>query len=244
MDKKLQSLIELQSIDSDLLNLERLKGGLPSEVTNLQQKLELLSSQIAADKAASQEAHLEKKQSELEVKGLEEQLDKYQQQIYQVKSNKEYDAITAEIETTEIEISDYETQILQLLEKEQELAPRIETAKQAQEVAESQLVAKENELKKLMLAHEKDVAEMIKLREKIIEKIPRNVLSMYDRVRKAKDGIAVVPLTASGNCGGCQGSFPPQITIEIRQNDRIMACQYCGRVLYYETPSVKEDTTE
>lgn len=232
MEQTLLQLIQLQEIDSRLSALEKMKGSLPDEVTQLKRLLEEKGLQIENQETKLEQTQATKRRYELELKSLGDQLTKYKEQIYRVKTNKEYDAITAEIETTEIEISDIETQLIELMDVEDQIKPQIE--KEQTELAEikTRVVEKEAELQKLLVQSENEVNEFLGKRNELIQLIRKPVLASYDRIRKGKDGVGVVPIE-NGNCTGCFTTLPPQTVMEIKQMNRLINCQYCGRFLVY-----------
>jgi len=232
LEQTLLQLIQLQEIDSRLSALEKMKGSLPDEVTQLKRLLEEKGLQIENQETKLEQTQATKRRYELELKSLGDQLTKYKEQIYRVKTNKEYDAITAEIETTEIEISDIETQLIELMDVEDQIKPQIE--KEQTELAEikTRVVEKEAELQKLLVQSENEVNEFLGKRNELIQLIRKPVLASYDRIRKGKDGVGVVPIE-NGNCTGCFTTLPPQTVMEIKQMNRLINCQYCGRFLVY-----------
>ncbi|HTP13429.1 MAG TPA: C4-type zinc ribbon domain-containing protein, partial [Bacteroidota bacterium] len=106
------------------------------------------------------------------------------------------------------------------------LGPEIEQmqAELKEKSAELSLVSKENEEEELKLRHE---------REKIVARIQKSEIQMYERIRKAKGGLAVVPVKRN-SCGGCYNRVPPQRVLELRKNSHITACERCGRILVSE----------
>lgn len=232
MEKTLKLLIELQQIDTRLLELEKAKGNLPDEVNNFKKKLAKIVDDLAKKEESAQSFGQEKRRCELEIKTLEDQLVKYRNQIYAVKNNKEYDAITAEIETTEIEISDLETSQLEAMEAEEKLKPELEALRQSKVEIEVTISEKETELTQLIKATEDELEALSEQRKALAAQVYRPVLASYDRVRKAKNGIGVVPIK-NGTCTGCFTNLPPQTTLEIKKMNQAINCQYCGRFLVY-----------
>lgn len=232
MEQTLQQLIQLQEIDSRLSALEKMKGSLPDEVTRLKHQLNEKELEVKNQETKLEQTQASKRRYEMELKSLGDQLSKYKEQIYRVKTNKEYDAITAEIETTEIEISDIETQLIEMMEAEEQLKPQIE--KEQAELAEIKIriVEKEAELEKLLVQSANEVNEFTGKRNELIQLIRKPVLASYERIRKGKDGVGVVPIE-NGNCTGCFTTLPPQTVMEIKQMDRLINCQYCGRFLVF-----------
>jgi len=240
VEYELRLLVELQDIDSAFLKLEQLKGTLPEEIKQLKKQLDNLTQKLEEDEQSNINAEIERHKAELEIKALEEQLAKYKQQIYSVKTNREYDAITAEVETTEIEISDLETQVLELLDVEQKLKPVVEQEKAELAALESTLKLKKLELDELLGKTQKEQEELSLKRSELIKKIDKPLLSTYERIRKGKNGYAVVPI-ANGCCSSCYRNLPPQTIIEIKKMNQLIFCQTCGCLLVYKN---NEESTE
>lgn len=232
MEQTLRLLIQLQEIDSRLIAIEKMKGSLPDEVNELTTLRDQKTEQLKAAEDKFEQSQSDKRRYEMEIKSLEEQLKKYKEQIYSVKTNKEYDAITAEIETTEIEISDLETQLIELLESEDGLKPEIDKDAAELKEIEKQVIEKEQELKRLLEQSENEVKKLTEERAELIQTIRKPVLATYERIQKGKDGVAVVPIE-NGVCTGCFTNLPPQTVMEIKQMDQLINCQYCGRFLVY-----------
>lgn len=233
MEYELNLLIELQDIDSAFLRLEQLKGTLPAEINQMITQKNQLTQKIRDDEQKYNETEKTRQKAELEIKALEQQLIKYKQQIYSVKTNREYDAVTAEVETTEIEISDLETQVLELLEIEKQLKPELEQEKAKLAALETLLKQKRTELENLLNQTQKEQEQLSLQRVELVKKIEKPLLSTYERIRKGKNGYAVVPIE-NGCCTGCYRNLPPQTIIEIKQMNQFIYCQTCGRLLVWK----------
>ncbi len=232
MEHELKLLVQLQNIDQQIFQLEKLKGNLPNELLDLQEQITQIHQTLDSAEGQLESASQDRRRFELELKSLQEQLVKYRQQIYAVKSNKEYDAITAEIETTEIQISDLETQILQLMESESTLRPKIAENQNKIQTVENRLSECKQKLTQLTAINEKELTELTEKRNDLLPQILRPLLANYERIRKGKGGIAVVPIV-NGSCSGCFSSLPAQTILEIKKMNQLIFCQYCGRLLVW-----------
>ena len=233
MQQDLSNLLKLQEIDYYLGELERSKEYLPDMMENL--KRELAESQLKYETAVSdlEDAKLKQKNLELEIKTKEADLQKYQQQMMSIKTNKEYDALVAEIDMIKKSISSMETELLETIEVISTLDSNIE------EYKEKLTKTKENNSKQLAILQEKidtigdKVSEKFGERKEVTTVISRQVFSVYDRVRKGKGGSAVVPVKSRA-CGACFKALTPKKIQEIRKAVKILTCDNCGRLLYWE----------
>lgn len=230
MVNRLTTLYQLQLIDNQLDVLEELRGDLPLAVNHLTSQINAVKEQID-EKTTQKEESLEKrKANEEEIERLKANLKKFKAQLYQVRNNKEYDALTKEIDHTEESIDTLENENIALEDLSEKLKIEIEDLSPKLEQKNTDLKEKETELKKIIKANEREEAKLIDQREKVAEKVRKNDYNTYMRIRKALNGEAVATINR-GACGGCHNIVPPQRQIEIRANRRVFTCESCGRML-------------
>jgi predicted nucleic acid-binding Zn-ribbon protein len=227
---RLKTLYELQLIDDQLDELEQLRGDLPAAVNELRGRIESQSELISEKKKEQENSIKTRMLNEEEIERMKSNQKKFKAQLYQVRNNKEYDALTKEIDHSDEDIVKLEAQN-QALEKTiqklkieiEEIAPQIETLK-------NELEIKEAELKEIIKANEKEEVKLRAKREQVEPAVKKPDYSAYMRIRKAKGGQAVATIKRSA-CSGCHNVVPPQRQLEIRQNKRLYNCEYCGRIL-------------
>lgn len=230
VENKLKLLFALQKVDASLQEIHELKGDLPGLVDELQAKADEVKARLKKLEATIKQAKIDRESADGEIIDLGEKIEKYKSQQLSVKSNKQYDALTREIEMAE--------QRMELLEKEMELSEgKIQLAKtDLDSVAGQQLELtteldeKKKELREVNKEHEQEELKFRHEREKILVRIGEDDLERYDKIYKAKGGLAVVAVKR-GACGGCFSRVPPQKILEIRQNAKFFTCEHCGRIL-------------
>jgi len=230
--KKIQTLIKLQEIDSRLDDLKLQKGDLPLMVAQAEEELSIKKGDRDDIKERLLNLEKDRKMFEMEVEASKEQLKKYEDQLYQVQTNKEYDAISLEIDTKKSQISDLENKILQTFDEEDSLKKQLEEVEKEIAELEKQLLEYKKELEEISQLTATEEATLLHEREKVIKDLDKTWLSRYERIRKAKGGIAVAKIER-GSCGGCFSTIPPQKIVEIRESNQIYTCEYCGRILVW-----------
>ena len=233
MQQILKKLIELQKVDSELFQLERERGDLPNQVNRLDRQLEEAGRSLADEEKKIQNCQKEHGIIEMDVKALEGKREKYQAQLFKVKTNREYDAVTHEIEMVGNGIENKESRILELLDLEEETKKRLVTLKEDIEKYKSQLNGKKTELNKKQTKTEKEEAGLRNNRQNIVHKLSPQMYSTYQRIQKAKNGLAVVPIVRNA-CSGCFKTLPLQRILEVRQMNRLFMCEVCGRILVWD----------
>lgn len=231
VEEKLKALFSLQTIDSQIDNIIKLRGELPLEVQDLED--EVMGLETRYQKYLDEIKGLEQKISgkKIEIKKAEDLIKKYTEQQSNVRNNREYDAITKEIEFQQLEIQLCEKQIKEFNAQIEQLKNESASTKDNLEKRKVDLELKQKELNEIIEETQKEEEQLREQSiniEKIIE--PR-LLTAYKRIRKnARNGLAVVKVQRDA-CGGCFAKIPPQRQLEIRSRKKIIVCEYCGRIL-------------
>lgn len=230
-EEKLKLLFDLQQIHIKIAEIETLRGELPMEVKDLEDELEGLNKRVATLEDEMAQLDSAVAQNDIAKNDANAMIEKYGKQQMDVKNNREYDALTKEIELQNLNI--------QLADKKINDANAAKEAKQAyldestELLAQRQadLVAKKEELDKIMADTAKEEEALQKKVDKQGNKIEERLLTAYNRVRTTfRNGLAVVSIEREA-CGGCFAKIPPQRQLEIRQRKRIITCEHCGRIV-------------
>lgn len=232
LKKIVKQLIDLQEIDSRFDALQLQKGDLPLMIEEAQEDLESKIQEKQEIERNIQKGEADRRMFQMEIEASNEKLKQYEEQLYKVQTNKEYDAISLEIDTKKMEIKELENKILQSIEEEEELKYKIEEIEVGIKKLNDQLTEYRRELDEIILHTREEETLLKKEREKILANIDKRYEWQYDRIRKAKDGLAVVAIKRN-SCGGCYSAIPPQKIVEIREMNRLFTCEYCGRILVW-----------
>ena len=232
MQEVLNSLLSLQEIDEDLGELDRSKVYLPEMIENINKEIVILEKDLQENRDTYNDAKARQAQLELEVKTDKADLDKYQSQMKVIKTNKEYDALIAEIDEKKQRISDNEDEVLKLMGVIDETTEKVEELEKLLVETKANNDAHLENLRTELAALELKIEEKKKERKELTKLVDRRALTTYERIRKGKGGLAVVPLRKRA-CGGCFKQIPPQMVQQIRRGDRLYTCDSCGRILIW-----------
>ncbi len=230
MQNKLKLLYQLQEIDNQLDRLEELRGDLPLTVQALVSQINNLERTIK-EKEDEQETSITKRgKNEEEIDRLIDNQKKFKAQLYSVRNNKEYDALTKEIDHSDDIIKKHHAENDSLADLSKKLSFEIDEITPQLDELKKELKEKEEDLEQIIKSNEKEEAKFLAERSKIEPQIKKGDYSAYLRIRKAKRGLAVATVVRSA-CSGCHKIIPSQKQIEIRKKDKIYYCEYCGRIL-------------
>jgi len=229
----LELLLELQVIDYDLGELERSKDYLPDMMENLQREIGDAQSKVVDTTSGLEEARVTRKKLELDIQTREAELQKYQQQMMAIKTNKEYDALVAEIDNLKSAIT------AAYAELESTEATLTQLEQDSVDNREKETSTVENNQKQLAVLQEKmdsigdKVAAKRASRDKVVSSISKPIIATYERVRKGRGGRAVV-LVKKKACNSCFKALTPRRIQEIKRADKVLICEFCGCLLYWD----------
>jgi len=232
MKETLAHLLELQEVDTSLDELRKAREVYPKRIQELRKELEEERTSLEEMKGRLQDLEKQKRHYERELRRAQDELEKHKARLYEVKTNREYDAVQQEIEAWENSLGQNEELLLETMAAIEELAPQVADKEQAYAKSQEE---KQEEIGRLLNRLEnldEEIEGQIRRREEITSRMDRRVLATYERVRKGRGGVAVVPVTR-GACGGCFSQLPPQVVVEVKKGDRLIKCEYCGRILVW-----------
>ena len=234
MQEKIMALYELQKIDSQIDEINKIKGELPLEVQDLEDELAGLNTRVENINAEIEELNSLTRQRKREVDQAKIMIANYKEQQNNVRNNREFDAITKEIEYQELEIELAEKRLKEYSTGIKAKKAIIEQTNATLEERNIDYNAKKQELDSIEAETAQHVADLTTKAEKAKEPIDERLLAAYNRIRKnVHNGLAVVTVTRDA-CGGCFNRIPPQRQVDIRQGKKLIVCEYCGRILVGE----------
>lgn len=241
--QKLEALVKLQSIDTKLDQLRKLRGDLPDEVQDLEDEIEGYRVRMGKFETDQKELEDSIKKNKEGIKEAEKLVKKYNEQQKNVKNNREFDAITKEIELQELEVQICEKRIKEGKEKIEE--KKIEIGKIEALIKErgEDLANKKKELEEISGESQEEEKKLLADREKAAKKIEDKFLKYYERLRvNLSNGLAVVRVVR-GAAEGCNIIIPPQKIAEIREKKKIVIDEHSGRILAdVDMESMEEET--
>ena len=245
VEEKLKTLFQLQTALSSIDEKRALRGELPLEVEDLEAEIEGLTTRIERIKAEIDEFDRAISQKRGEIIESQNLVERYKQQLNDVRNNREYDTLSKEIEFQSLEIELCNKKIGEAQRRIEEKNVELDSAAAVLDEKQGDLDVKKSELDEIV---DETRVEEERLREKAHEleaKIEPRLLTSFKRIRKnARNGLGIVYVQRDA-CGGCFNKIPPQRQLDIKMHKKIIVCEYCGRILIDpELAGVKTETPE
>lgn len=231
VEQKLQALYELQTALTAIDEKRALRGELPLEVQDLEDEIAGLDTRIEKIDTEIKEFQSAITMKKGEVQEAQANLERYNNQLNEVRNNREYDSLSKQIDYERLEVELCNKKIKEATDQVAYRTNDLEIAKTEREERQKDLDEKKSELEDI-LAETREEETMLKERAKDLEvKIEPRLLSSFKRIRKsARNGLGIVYVQRDA-CGGCFNKIPPQRQLDIKMHKKIIVCEYCGRIL-------------
>jgi uncharacterized protein len=228
----LESLIHLQELDlaaerqrRRLADIPVLQAALDTQLAERTDAVESVKARIAICQAGRRDV-------ERDLAAVQARLSKFKNQLMEVKTNKEYQAMQKEMAVAEQEISDLETRLLERMEEADGLAVELKTTEEALSAARAEI----DRARQALDAEREQVAREVERsageRAHVAAVVSQEALAIFDRIARGRKGVAMAE-ARDGLCTVCHVRLRPQVFNDARRNDAILQCESCSRILYF-----------
>lgn len=231
VEQKLRSLYKYQTVLSKIDEIRILRGELPLEVQDLEDEIEGLGARVTRIQEELQKACSDINRWNEEKRTAQAAIERCQSHIDDVRNNREYDALSKEIEFQELEIQLRDKRIREANEAKANCEKNLDHSLELRDERMADLEAKKSELEEIV-AETKVEEDNLRDEAKILEAtLDYRLLSSFKRIRKnSHNGLGIVYVQRDA-CGGCFNKIPPQRQLDVRMHKKVIVCEYCGRIL-------------
>ena len=238
MSPELQRLIELQRFESAIAEARARIAAHPQRISAADARLTEARAVVDVVKGRVKENQEARRELEKNAAVYQGRLTKFKDQLSEVKTNREYQAMQHEIGTAQTELGAAEEKVLERMMAADELTAELKDAEtvfaSAQKTVEQEKQALENELASV----ERELAQAIAARDALVAALDPHLIDLFHQVARARKGVALSSATRDGLCSVCHVRLRPPVFQKVRQNDAIVQCEVCQRILYYVPPPV------
>ena len=236
MSEDLDRLIRLQQLDSTIEDARRRVAAHPQRLAEAAARLS--DAQLRVDAArqrlkGNQEA---RRGHEKEAAVFQGRVSKFKDQLSEVKTNREYQAIQHEIGTAQRDLGAVEEKLLEQMMDADVIGADITQAEAALATEQKEVDAENTTLRQELASVEAALTRASQARESLLAEMEPRLIALFDHVARARKGVAICSATRDGLCSVCHVRLRPQVFQLVRQNDSIIQCDTCQRILYYVPP--------
>ncbi len=231
---EIEKLLIVQNHDQKIRSLEKELAGIPLEEEDIRERAINDEKSMSAAKLAVQENEVAIKNLELDIDTRKDSIAKLKIQQFETKKNDEFQKMGTEIERYGEEITALEDSEIELMEKAETLGATYSAAKEKYNESASDVKNEIEDLGDLKKKLDSDVAEEQKTRAEKAGAIDEDLVYSYDRLFKAKNGMAIVGLVDEV-CQGCHMKVTKSTVVGVKNEAEVTHCENCGRILYWWT---------
>jgi len=225
-------LIELQKLELALKDIERRRKELPQQLASLAQEQRIFQTALGEYRQKYDEAIKRHREKEDKLKREGETLKKTRERLYEVKTNKEYQAILKEIETAEVKISELESGIISLLDEIDLLWKTLKPKEEEMAARTVNYEERKSEIERELAGIDEERQQRLGQCEALRKKVSADLLKKFDTIKAANAGVALTSVWKAV-CGGCYMNIPAQMYIDLQKISDIAFCPNCQRIIYW-----------
>ncbi len=228
----LKTLIELQQVDRNISELTSKIDSSPLEIQTLQAQLHEFTRALDERKSRLSANQKERRDLEGDLQAIRAKISKHKDQLYEVKTNEQYRAMLKEIEGEEENIRKGEDRILEKMVEAEQIDKLIREASGRLDSEKARVQSEVSRLEALRKESEQTRAQLQARREELTKALSEETLRLYEKLRKARNGMALAEVR-DGLCTGCHVRLRPQAYNDVRSSELLLTCETCSRILYY-----------
>ncbi len=243
MNVQLQRLVNLQELDIEISDQNKILGMIPKQISKGESELEEKKGKLNSVLEVIESLKKNRSQLEQDVVAENDHMAKTKAKLPNIKTNKEYSALLSEVDAIKEKISGIEERELEIMEELEEKEKEIPGLKSEFEGYEKDFLIYKKQKEEEQTRVQKELDEMNKNRDELIQSIDPPLVRHYVNVIKLRGDRAVVLLEGE-ICQGCFHQIRPQLAIEIKKGEDLNHCQYCDRYLYWVPKTETEEQTQ
>jgi uncharacterized protein len=236
MSPDLERLVRLQELDNAIEAARRKIAAHPQRLADADARLNEATQRVEAARQRLKDGHEVRRAFEKDAALFQGRLAKFKDQLSEVKTNREYQAIQHEIAAAQTELGAIEEKVLERMLEADALTAEVKEAEVALARQRKEVDAEKRALGEEVALLEKALADATARRAAVVGETEPRLLRLFEQVAKARKGVAICTATREGLCSVCHVRLRPHVFQLVRQNDQIIQCESCQRILYYVLP--------
>ena len=235
MHPDLDRVVRLQQIETFTENARRRIAERPENVRALDARLTAAHESVERAQHRLADNQAARRICEKDLAAVQGRLAKFKDQVMEVKTNREYQALQKEIEVAQSEVRRIEDLILERMIDAEDLGQELTRAELGIAAEQAAVSDERRALEDEAAGLETELERMAAARQALIAEMPSHLLAMFEHVARGRRGIAVAE-ARDGHCMLCNVRLRPQVFNELLKNNTVIQCDSCQRILYFVRP--------
>jgi len=236
MSPDLQRLIKLQQLESTIADARATIAAHPQRLADADTRLNESKQAVEAAKGRLKENQEARRNLEKDVAVYQGRLTKFKDQLSLVKTNKEYQAMQHEIATAQSDLGAVEEKVLERMLEADTISADVKRAEAALATRQKEIDAEKKELTEELASVDTSLKEASEARAEVVKGLDARLMAIFEQVARVRKGVAISTATRDGLCSACHVRLRPFVFQQVRQNDAIIQCESCHRILYWIPP--------
>ena len=236
MSPDLQRLIKLQQLESTLADARATIAAHPQRLADADARLNESKQAVESAKGRLKENQEARRNLEKDVAVYQGRLTKFKDQLSLVKTNKEYQAMQHEIATAQADLGGVEEKVLELMLEADTISADVKRTEAALTTRQKEIDKEKKELNEELASVDTSLKAASEARAELVKDLDARLMAIFQQVARVRKGIAISTATRDGLCAACHVRLRPFVFQQIRQNDAIIQCESCHRILYWIPP--------
>jgi len=231
--EQLDMLWELQKIDLELKRIKEARDRYPKEMKKLDEKQNIEKERIQKEKEKVELLEKERRQKEGRLNAEQEKIKRAEGRMFEVKTNKEYQALLSEIEAIKEATSQEEEEVLQIMDEIDELKKKLSKREREVAITLEKIEGEKKVIQERIAQGDLALKRQTERREALSKQLDSSLYKLYNTLKEKRQDVGVVNVK-NETCQGCFVNIPPQMYIEVQRNSDLIRCPNCNRILYWD----------
>jgi len=234
-DDKLRVLEELQKVDLKIRDLAQQAERYPARLKQIENARDEAKGALDAQRGRLADNERGRRQNEQLLQLEKEKVRKWESRLSELKTTREYAALARELDIAKKTNQGAEEEIRRLAGEYEEIKKGLADLERQLAEKDSVFASEGKQIQEELTGVRASMEELEKERAAATAKCDKSLVAKYERIRKQRGGLAVVPVEGM-TCKGCQRNIPPQMANNLRSGSEILTCPNCHRFIYPSEP--------
>lgn len=231
MKEQIKVLVKLQHLDAESIRIKSTLNDVSKKLKHLDSSLEEIEQIIKDQESVLDGLKKQYRDYESDVKLNLAKINKSQEKLRSVKTNKEYQSLLKEIEDVKSKNSSIEDKMIECLDRIDEAEEIIATKKDEYLQFSDRIKSEKQSIEHDAEIDKNKLDELDMDRKNVSGLIDAQLFKKYLVIKEQQEGLAVVPVK-DAVCHGCNVNLPPQLYNELFRYDSLKFCPNCHRIIY------------